>query len=191
MDPLLHFKLRTFPMQTVEVVKYVNISQAIFMLAGIAPFTHDVMLQKIVSELCMVCDGNPLLMALVASAVVKVASEDNGLSVTDIKPWEDVRDDFSGELADVGDTYDYKDPLMAYALSVESLDDLPTSVLQSLCLFPPAKKIPLRMLLAMWKTARGIEKLTAKKDFDMAIAKMNRAAIIDKTGSGEITPTHA
>ena len=178
-------------MLTVAIVRYVNISQSIHMLAGIAPFTHDVMLQKIVSELCMVCDGNPLMMALVASAVVKVASEDNELSVTDIKPWEDVRDDFSGKLADVGDTYDYKRPLMAYAMSVESLDGFPTSVLQSLCLFPPAKKIPLRMLLAMWEKARGIEKVFGKKVFDMAIAKMNRAAIIDKTGSGETTPTHA
>ena len=174
-----------------NILKYVNISRSIHILVGIAPFTHDVMLQKIVSELCMVCDGNPLMMALVASAVVKVASEDDGLSVTDTKPWEAVRDNFSGKLADVGDTYDYKDPLMAYAMSVESLDDLATSVLQSLCLFPPAEKIPFRVLLAMWEIARGVENVTAKKDFDMAIAKLHRAAIIDKTGSGETTLTHA
>ena len=151
---------------------------------------YAVMLQKILLHLSMICDGNPLMMALVASAVVKVASEDDTLAVTDIKPWQDVRDDLAAKLADVGDTYNYKNPMMAYAMSVERLDDLATSVLPTLCLFPPAKKFPLRKLLAVWKKGRGAQNMTAKKDFDMAITKLKRAAIIDKTGSGETTPTH-
>ena len=157
------------------------------MLTNNAPLAHDVM-QKIVSELSMVCDGNPLMMAIVASAVVKVASEDDELSVTDIKPWQDVRDDLSAKLADVGDTYDYKSSLMAYAASVERLDGLATSILPTLCLFPPSKKFPVRMVLAIWEQTRGIEKVMAKEDFDMAIAKLKQAAIISMTGSGETTP---
>ena len=172
-----------------KVLKYVNVSYSILVLTGIAPLTNDVMLQKIVSELSIVCDGNPLMLALVASAVVKAALDDEGLYVTDIKPWENVRDNFSAKLADVGDTYDYKGPMMAYAMSVERLDDLAASVLPTLCLFPPAKKLPLRMVLAIWEQARGIEKVTVKEDFAMAISQLKRAAIIDKTSSGETTPT--
>ena len=148
------------------------------------------MLQTIVSELSIVCDGNPLMMTLVASAVVKVALEDNKLSVTDLKPWGDVRDDLSGKLADVGDTYDYKSPLMAYAMAVERLDDSATSVLQTLCLFPPAKQFPVRMVLAIWEQARGAEKVTDKNDFDMSITQLKRAAIIDKIGFGKTPHTH-
>ena len=176
-------------MRTVIVVKYVCVSQSILMSTNVAPLTHDAMLQKVVSELSTVCDGNPLMMALVASAVVKVTLEDEELSVTDMKPWQDVCDDLSAKLVDVGDTHDYKGPLMAYAMSVERLDDLATSVLLSLSLFPPAKKLPLRMVLAIWEKSGGVE-VMAKKDFDMAISNLKQAAIIDKTGSGEITPTH-
>ena len=69
-------------MQTVQVVKYVNVSQSIPVLTESAPLIYAVMLQKIILQLSMICDGNPLMMALVASAVVKVASDDDTL-VTD------------------------------------------------------------------------------------------------------------
>ena len=140
------------------------------------------MLQKVVEQLAKVCDGNPLMMALVGRAVSTAVDDCDDLSVADIKPWQDVRDDLSRRLCDAGNLADFKSPFMAYEMSVERLDDAAKTVLSTLCLFPPAQNVPSRFVQSIWEALH--EETSKQGTLEDLLLRLKQTAIVDKRSDG-------
>lgn len=133
-------------------------------------------MQAVITTAAEACDGNPLMMTLVAGAV-RLAGTDWNEKADTVGTWETVLRDLRGCLSpEVVDGYPA--PLRAYAMSVRRLDDGPGSILSTLCMFPPARRTPVEMVRTVWEQA--VKGSSAEGvGFDAALLTLKRAAIVD------------